>query len=86
MGEMERNVKNKWARTYGVRDMVEWTVVIHAGNCSVTVRFTGGSFNGYGTTPALFTTRNRAVQKIIEESEYFRNGRIFCVESSGNTC
>lgn len=40
------------------------------------VHFTGGALTSYGVTPAEFTTSNPFIQKVIENSSYFKEGRI----------
>lgn len=70
--------------TYAVRGMMEWNALIPAGRSTLRVRFSGGSATGYGVSPATFTTNNRAVQRIIEESSFFRNGKIFIQAREGN--
>lgn len=62
--------------TYGVSGMMEWVALIPAGHNIVRVRFSGGSLSGYGMTPATFTTINPVVMRMIEESSYFRSGKI----------
>ena len=40
------------------------------------MHFTGGALTSYGVTPAEFTTSNPFIQKVIENSSYFKEGRI----------
>lgn len=61
---------------YGVDGLTEWQVLLVAGRAKVKLRFTGGSMSGYGQVPAKFITKNAAIAKIIENSEYFKQGRI----------
>ncbi len=63
-------------KTYGVHGLMEWSAIVGNGNVSVRVEFTGGSVTGYGVSPAEYTTDNPVVQTLIEESSYFKNGRI----------
>jgi hypothetical protein len=72
---MDTNRK-KERRTYGVR-LMEWQALIPAGYGVVKVHFKGGSYSGYGQTPATFTTDNVALQRLIEDSSYFDSGKIF---------
>ena len=62
--------------TYGVSGMMEWIALIPVGRNIVRVRFSGGSLSGYGVTPATFTTTNAVVMKMIEDSSYYRRGKI----------
>ncbi|MDE6717464.1 MAG: hypothetical protein K2J70_04645 [Muribaculaceae bacterium] len=67
--------------TYGVRGMMEWVALIPSGRNIVRVRFTGGSLSGYGVVPACFTTDNPVVMRLIENSGYFRRGKIIRLSS-----
>lgn len=62
--------------TYGAPRLVDWVAQIKAGAATVRVHFTGGALTTYGVTPAEFTTSNPFVQKVIEGSPYFKEGRI----------
>lgn len=63
-------------KTYAVRGLVEWKASIPVGRGKLIIHFTGGAFTAYGVTPAEYKTDNPAIQAIIENSAYFRNGRI----------
>lgn len=63
-------------KTYGVYGLMEWRPIIYAGRAKFTPYFSGGTLNAYGVTPAKYTTSNILFQKIIENSEYFKGGRI----------
>lgn len=63
-------------KVYGVIGMMEWHALIPIGKSSLNVKFTGGTLTGYGVTPAKYTTSDAVIQKMIENSEYFKNGRI----------
>ena len=56
--------------------MLEWQAVLPAGDARVKVYFKGGSFSGYGITPAKFATRDKVIHSVIESSGYFKSGRI----------
>lgn len=62
--------------TYGAPRLVDWVAQIKAGAATVRVHFTGGALTSYGVTPAEFTTSNPFIQKVIEQSSYFKEGRI----------
>lgn len=62
--------------TYGAPRLVDWVAQIKAGAATVRVHFTGGALTSYGVTPAEFTTSNPFIQKVIENSSYFKEGRI----------
>lgn len=63
-------------KEYGVMGLLEWQAVLPAGEARVKVYFKGGSFSGYGITPAKFATRDKVIQSVIESSGYFKSGRI----------
>lgn len=62
--------------TYGAPRLVDWVAQIKAGAATVRVHFTGGALTSYGVTPAEYTTDNPFIQKVIEQSNYFKEGRI----------
>lgn len=55
---------------------MDWVAQIKAGAATVKVHFTGGALTVYGVTPAEYTTTNPFIQKVIEQSKYFKEGRI----------
>ena len=64
---------------------MEWVALIECGKATVKVHFSGGSFTGYGVTPAEFTTQNPMTQAIIENSKEFKNGKIFLLREIEGT-
>lgn len=62
--------------TYGAPRLVDWVAQIKVGAASVRVHFTGGALTSYGVTPAEYTTANPFIQRVIENSSYFKEGRI----------
>ena len=63
-------------KTYGAHGMIEWHPVIRVGKAAFHFEFTGGALNAYGVTPAEYTTSDKVLQHVIENSEYFKQGRI----------
>ena len=63
-------------KTYAITSLVDWKAQISAGKAKVIVHFTGGAITAYGITPAEYTTSNPFFQHVIENSDYFKNGRI----------
>lgn len=63
-------------REYGVWGLMELNAVIPAGRGTLHVHFTGGSVTGFGVVPAKFATSDPLVIHLIENSEYFRSGKI----------
>ena len=62
--------------TYGVPGLVDWIAEIKAGAATLRVHFSGGALTTYGVTPAEYTTANPFIQKVLEQSSEFKNGRI----------
>lgn len=68
-------------KTYGVDRLAEYRCQIPVGPATVSILFSGGSFSGYGQTPATYSTDNPALQLIIENSPQYRSGKIRLVRS-----
>lgn len=60
---------------------MDWVAQIKAGAATLKVHFTGGTLTVYGVTPAEYTTDNPFVQRVIEQSKYFKEGRITLLKS-----
>lgn len=70
-------------RTYGVDGMMDWQCQIPVGRAKAIVHFTGGTMTSYGVTPAEYSTGDPVKQKIIENSDHFKNGRIKLLRKTG---
>lgn len=68
--------------TYGAPRLVDWVAQIKAGSATIMVHFTGGALTAYGVTPAEYTTTNQFIQRVIENSKYFKEGRIVKLRST----
>ena len=55
---------------------MDWTTQIKVGQGTVAVHFTGGALTAYGVTPAKYSTTNAFFQRVIENSDQFKSGRI----------
>lgn len=55
---------------------MDWAAQIRVGNARVRVYFTGGTLTVYGVTPAKYETSDVFIQRVIEQSRYFKEGRI----------
>lgn len=71
-------------KTYGAPGLMEWQAQIKVGQATFTFLFSGGTLTGYGVTPALYSTNNKVYQAIIENSSYFKSGKIILVRSIEN--
>lgn len=68
--------------TYGAPRLVDWVAQIKVGAATVRVHFIGGALTAYGVTPAEYTTDNPFIQKVIEQSSYFKEGRIITLRKA----
>lgn len=76
-------MEQKLTKTYAVRGLMDWQAQIKVGKAVVSVPFTGGTLTGYGVTPALFTTGNPFIMAVIENSPYYKQGRIELYRTAG---
>lgn len=71
----------KSTKIYGVKGLMEWQCVISSGGVRFHFAFTEGTITGYGVTPAKYRTSNPILQNVIENSEYFKSGKIHLVKT-----
>lgn len=71
----------KALKIYGVKGLMEWQCVIVSGGVKFHFSFTEGTITGYGVTPAKYRTSNPILQDVIENSDYFKSGKIFLVKT-----
>lgn len=76
---------DKTIKTYGVNGLMEWHARLPLGKTTLLVDFTGGSLTGYGVSPATYTTGNEVVQRVIESSRPYREGKIRLLRSLTQT-
>lgn len=70
-------------KTYGVRQLMEFGLIITIGEQHKEILFTGGVNMADGTQiPATFTTNNPIVQYSIEQSPEYKTGRVFEIKSN----
>lgn len=63
-------------KKYGVRGLMEWKTAIPAGKAKFEFHFSGGMNTAYGEVPATYETKNKLYQMVIENSSYYKNGKI----------
>ena len=68
---------NTKIKTYAAKGLLEWQLALTAGEAVVRLHFKGGSMTSGNFIPAKFSTDNPAIQHLIENSAYFKKGRIF---------
>ena len=76
-----KTMKNEYPKkkTYGVRGLMEWSIHLPTGCAEkpyIEVHFEGGQLTGYGVAPARYSTADPYVQRLIENSRWFKTGRI----------
>lgn len=68
-------------KKYGIDGLMEYQGCFHAGKTEINVHFKGGMLTAYGVTPATFSTDNKLIQFVIENSREFKGGRIKLLEA-----
>ena len=63
-------------KIYAAKGLLEWQGVFRAGGVELRLLFTGGSMGSNGVIAAKYSTDNVAIQRIIESSEHYKNGKI----------
>lgn len=66
-------------KVYGVKGLMDWVAIIRVGKASFHIPFKGGSMTAFGVVPATYATADRVTQHIIENSDYYANGKICLV-------
>lgn len=69
----------KVLKVYGAPGLQEWTLVLGNGP-RLHLHFENGSQNAFGASPAEYRTENKFFQTIIEQSNYFKEGRIVLLD------
>ena len=64
-------------KSYAARGLIEWQMALNVCGAILRFKFTGGSMGSNGVIPAKYTTDNEAIQKLIENSDYFKSGRVY---------
>lgn len=64
-------------KTYAARGLLDWQLALNVGGAILRIVFSGGSMGSNGVLPAKYTTDNEAIQRIIEDTDHFRRGRIY---------
>lgn len=70
-------------KTYCVEGFIDWQCQIPVGRARATIHFSGGAMTAYGVTPATYSTGDPVKQKIIENSEFYKKGRIKLLRKTG---
>ncbi len=70
-------------KTYIAPGLLDFRMVLLAGDAWVTLEFKGGRSSGYGEYSATFSTDDPSLQYLIAQSPEFRNGRILLLDTNG---
>lgn len=76
--------RDNMKKRYGVIGLMEWEAIIKLGKALLHIPFSGGAMTAYGVTPAHYTTDNPIIQHAIENSEYYKKGKIRLLSSFGD--
>lgn len=63
-------------KRYVISGMMEWHPVFRTGRSRLQISFTGGNLCGGAATAASYETSDPVVQRVIEDSVYFKSNRI----------
>lgn len=63
--------------TYCARGLLDWQMALNVGGAIIKICFSGGSMGTNGVIPARYITDNEAIQKIIEDTKYYKSGKIY---------
>lgn len=64
-------------KTYIAKGLLEYQMTINVGGAIIRICFSGGSMGSNGVISARYTTDNKAIQRLIEESRQYKD-RIIC--------
>ena len=71
-------------KTYGVYGLMEWQIHIPTGYSVkpfIVIHFEGGHVTGYGVAPALYSTSDPFIQRLIENTRWFKENKILTITS-----
>lgn len=69
-------------KTYAARGLLDWQMALNIGGAIIRICFSGGSMGTNGVIPAKYTTENPAIQRFVEDTTYYKNGRIFLLNET----
>lgn len=64
-------------KTYAVRGLLEWHLLLHANGVDIPIRFSGGTMGSNGVIGGRYSTDNPVIQRLIESTSHFRRNRIY---------
>lgn len=66
-------------KIYYAKGMIEWHAAFQHNGLTLRILFSGGGMGSNGIIPAKYRTDNEAIQRIIEESDYYKENRLLMV-------
>lgn len=70
----------KSLKVYGAPGLLEWNVCLGDSGVRLHLHFDHGSQSPFGASPAEYRTDSKFKQTIIEQSNYFKEGRIVLLD------
>ena len=70
----------KSLKVYGAPGLLEWNVCLGDSGVRLHLHFDHGSQSAFGASPAEYRTDSKFNQTIIEQSSYFKEGRIVLLD------
>lgn len=70
----------KSLKVYGAPGLLEWNVCLGDSGVRLHLHFDHGSQSPFGASPAEYRTDSKFKQTIIEQSSYFKEGRIVLLD------
>ena len=64
-------------KTYAAAGLLDYKMTLNVNGAFLRLCFSGGSMGYNGVISAKYSTDNPALQRMIENSEQFRSGRIY---------
>ena len=68
-------------KTYAARGLLEFQMALTGSGAILRICFSGGSMGFNGVVAAKYTTDNPAIQRMIESSDHFKDGRVYLYSS-----
>lgn len=63
--------------------MIDFQMALNLAGAIIRICFSGGQMSTNGVISAKYVTDNPAIQRMIEDSDHFKKGRIYEVKTRG---
>lgn len=64
-------------KTYAAKGLLDFQMALNIAGAIIRIRFTGGSMASNGVISAKYTTDNAVIQKYMELSPQWKEGRVY---------